>query len=403
MTCTTPSARRKAAFGSLLPLLFLCCALPGAQSAPALAAAAPLEPRVRSLVGTLAPDESIDVTVDNLGAWAVGSDPAKLVPYLDGLALRGNYPAAVDRRGNTLTFHLHGTLANRPVWTDLLGAPPGWRKHVRFSVGLQNDTPFATDLAGDNSPFLVIILPWYGVISLCVIVATISIFLWLTLHTNLIRDSGPEPLAGGRKAYNLGKAQIAFWFLLTFISYVAIWLITDEIDTITPGLLALMGISSATALGEVLIDTGKDTKLNAAWQSMAAEKTSLEQGVEALRTQLAALAPAAGAADDAFARNNLNNQLLQKRTRLAELVQAIGQAGPVVQTATEGFFKDILSDGEGYSFHRFQIVMWSIALGGVFVSKVYNNLTMPEFSATLLGLMGMSSGTYIALKVPEKR
>jgi hypothetical protein len=74
-----------------------------------------------------------------------------------------------------------------------------------------------------------------------------------------------------------------------------------------------------------------------------------------------------------------------------------------VQTPTEGFFRDILSDGEGYSFHRFQIVMWSIALGGVFISKVYNNLTMPEFSTTLLGLMGMSSGTYIALKFPEKR
>jgi hypothetical protein len=270
-------------------------------------------------------------------------------------------------------------------------------------VGLENDSPFATDLAGANSPYLVIVLPTYGVISLAVIVATVSIFFWLALHTNLIRDSGPEPSAGGRKAYNLGKAQIAFWFLLTFISYIAIWLITDEIDTITPGLLALMGISSATALGEVLIDNGKDTKLNAAWQSLSAEKTSLEQGITAQQDQIAALAPTNVAADDAFARNNLNNQLLQKRTRLAEVVQALGQAAPAVQTPTEGFFRDILSDGEGYSFHRFQIVMWSIALGGVFISKVYNNLTMPEFSTTLLGLMGMSSGTYIALKFPEKR
>jgi hypothetical protein len=64
---------------------------------------------------------------------------------------------------------------------------------------------------------------------------------------------------------------------------------------------------------------------------------------------------------------------------------------------------DILSDGAGYSFHRFQIFGWTLALAGVFIFNVYNQLTMPEFSATLLGLMGMSSGTYIGFKFPEQR
>ena len=63
----------------------------------------------------------------------------------------------------------------------------------------------------------------------------------------------------------------------------------------------------------------------------------------------------------------------------------------------------MLSDGSGYSFHRFQIFGWTVALGGVFVSDVYNNLAMPEFSATMLSLMGMSSGTYIGFKFPEQR
>jgi hypothetical protein len=39
----------------------------------------------------------------------------------------------------------------------------------------------------------------------------------------------------------------------------------------------------------------------------------------------------------------------------------------------------------------------------MFVSSVYNRLTMPEFSATLLGLMGLSSGTYIGFKFPEQK
>lgn len=42
-------------------------------------------------------------------------------------------------------------------------------------------------------------------------------------------------------------------------------------------------------------------------------------------------------------------------------------------------------------------------LGIMFISSVYNNLTMPEFSATLLGLMGISSGTYIGFKFPENK
>jgi hypothetical protein len=68
----------------------------------------------------------------------------------------------------------------------------------------------------------------------------------------------------------------------------------------------------------------------------------------------------------------------------------------------KGFQRDILSDASGYTFYRFQIFAWTIVLGIIFVSSVYNNLTMPEFSATLLGLMGLSSGTYMGFKFPEK-
>jgi len=67
------------------------------------------------------------------------------------------------------------------------------------------------------------------------------------------------------------------------------------------------------------------------------------------------------------------------------------------------WLRDILSDGSGYSFHRFQIFAWTIVLGIIFVSSVYNNLVMPEFSPTLLGLMGLSAGTYIGFKFPEQK
>jgi hypothetical protein len=32
---------------------------------------------------------------------------------------------------------------------------------------------------------------------------------------------------------------------------------------------------------------------------------------------------------------------------------------------------------------------------------LYNQLAMPQFSATLLGLLGISAGTYVGFKIPE--
>ncbi|HEY3601493.1 MAG TPA: hypothetical protein VGK72_06020, partial [Chthoniobacterales bacterium] len=52
-------------------------------------------------------------------------------------------------------------------------------------------------------------------------------------------------------------------------------------------------------------------------------------------------------------------------------------------------------------FHRFQILIWTIVLGIMFVANVYNQLAMPQFSATLLGLLGISAGTYVGLKIPD--
>jgi len=68
------------------------------------------------------------------------------------------------------------------------------------------------------------------------------------------------------------------------------------------------------------------------------------------------------------------------------------------------------SSGVGYRLRQAadliqmdQVFAWTIVLGIMFISSVYNRLTMPEFSATLLGLMGISSGTYIGFKFPEKQ
>src|SRR3989442_11708540 len=126
------------------------------------------------------------------------------------------------------------------------------------------------------------------VIGLLVVLFTLVLFVWLARTTNLIREPG-SAVPGKLRPYNLGRTQMAFWFFLVYVSYVVIWLITSALDTITPSLLGLMGISAGTALGEALIDSGKDAAQGGQLLDRAAEKQSLEQRIAELESQLADL------------------------------------------------------------------------------------------------------------------
>jgi hypothetical protein len=173
--------------------------------------------------------------------------------------------------------------------------------------------------------------------------------MWLAISSDILRDAGPQPDAipdskkkKVRKTYSLARTQMAFWFLLVISSYFFIWRITGELIPISNSVIGLIGIGSGTALGAAIIDSSK---------------------------------------------RNAEN--------------AIGIKEKIL--SSEGFLFDILSDVNGISFHRFQIFVWTILLGIIFCTKVCTDLTMPEFSNTLLALMGISSGTYLGFKFPEKQ
>ncbi len=361
-------------------------------------------PKVKAIDGHLELDEIIGVEVEHFSEWAATHDATKLVPFINGRAVRGNYPEEIHPDRNRLHFHLEIKPQNKELWTDLLGAPHGLSHQVTFAIGLENESPFDSDFNQSSPLPLTVISPVYGVVCLLVVLFTLALFIWLARTTNLIREPG-EAVPGKLRPYNLGRTQMAFWFFLVYVSYVVIWLITNSLDTITPSLLGLMGISAGTALGEALIDSGKDRASSSELQGLTAEKQGLETSIPELQSQLSAInAKATLTPDDTANRDSLNKQLQDGRTRLAQLNQQLQAISPAsTEGNSQGLLRDILRDGSGYSFHRFQIFAWTIVLGIIFVSSVYNNLSMPEFSTTLLGLMGISSGTYIGFKFPEKK
>jgi hypothetical protein len=365
-------------------------------------------PRVVASLGHLELDDILEVKVENLEQWALANennDPNKLVPYINGRAIRGNYPDELHLDRGRLIYHLRITPENKEVWVDLLGAPDGVKRPVTLSVGLENGSAFDSVHERDNPLPLTVISPVYGIVAALIIVITGILLLWLVRMTNIIREPGPPPVTGKKRPYNLGRAQMAFWFFLIYASYTTIWLITGALDTITSSLLALMGISAGTALGEALIDNSKDSAKTNQVQDLKAQKVAVEQAVTDVQTQVDALnASGAATVTDQANRDAMTRQLVEGRTRLSQIDQQLQTiAAEAPPTVTQGFMRDILSDGSGYSFHRFQIFAWTIILGIIFVSSVYNSLAMPEFSPTLLGLMGLSAGTYIGFKFPENK
>ena len=71
--------------------------------------------------------------------------------------------------------------------------------------------------------------------------------------------------------------------------------------------------------------------------------------------------------------------------------------------STRGWWRDLVSDENGVvALDRLQVIVWTLVLSGIFLSMVVWELTMPEFSATMLTLMGISSGTYVGFKLPHK-
>jgi hypothetical protein len=153
----------------------------------------------------------------------------------------------------------------------------------------------------------------------------------------------------------------------------------------------LIGISAGTGVAALLVDKQKV-------QEVITQRTSLDTQLTALQArivELSAAAPQPG--------SSLDQELQQKKNSLLEVQAQLAHAlVPPPPAVSKGFLKDILSDGEGVAFHRFQRVVWTLVFGLVFARSVYRDLAMPNFDASLLGLMGLSSGTYIGFKFPEK-
>ena len=187
-------------------------------------------PKVIRAIGDVELDDDIEINIENLEKWAEKNDVTKLVPYINGRSIKGNYPEEIHLERGRIIYHLEITPENKSTWIDLLGEPHSLREPVTLSVGPEGTgSAFDSVHERDHRISMTVISPVYGLIALLIITVTLILLLWLVTHTNIIREPGPPPTPGKRRPYNLGRAQMAFWFFLIYASYITIWLIREHL------------------------------------------------------------------------------------------------------------------------------------------------------------------------------
>jgi hypothetical protein len=232
-----------------------------------------------------------------------------------------------------LNFYLDPQLATaddtKDSWIQLLKQP--WRKApIAVSVGPESGSwPGQVDIYFQRLDLRLLAL-WAALFVVAVI-----LFIKYARNSDIIRDTGtlsvPAANAGpatSRKAYSLARTQMALWTFIVSAAMVFIFMVTWNENSISSGVLALLGVSFATTL-----------------------------------------------------------------------LAAVSDGSEPAPQPSQGFLADLLSDGTGPSFHRYQMVLFTVILAVIFVAKVATNLAMPEFDSMLLGLMGISNGTYLGFKL----
>jgi len=226
-----------------------------------------------------------------------------------------------------------------------------------------------------------------------------------TLRDNLLPQVEPW-----RQPYSLGRWQMAFWFTLVFASFVFLLVVLFDYNTVSAQALALMGISGTTALASVAIDVAKNSPADDVNRGLRALGLKSHEDVVRLQKEIAdRQKELAGLPQPDPEHGKHGHRHGHAPTRAEQLRAEILDRQMILRTyeektrpfVSEGWFKDLTTDLNGSALHRLQSFCWTWMLGAVFVYGVYHELAMPQFSNTLLTLMGISCAGYVGFKYPE--
>ncbi len=356
--------------------------------------------------------DRIRVEVSGLGEAIDNNQiaPRKILLYLDGRVLKGIYGEPVG--GDRLEFHLKRTNDSQDAWNIILGSPKEEQREITVGVGsltkefpsVKSSEPPTLNLTIFNRRSRIIYS--VGILGVSIV------FIILVATTPILRDSVPpnsvystkELTKSQQRPFSLGQCQMAFWFFLIISSFTFIsWITHDYTNIITSQSLVLMGISATTGVSSVVIGNTKYAEMESQLQILKQEKDALDSEIKGLESQINALEQSNSLEEKKELLVPSKLEIEKKKAQIANKDNRINSLNQKLSLpVSKNFLLDILSDTNGISFHRFQILIWTLILGVIFLVEVWQNLTMPEFDTTLLTLQGISSGTYLGFKFPEQ-
>jgi hypothetical protein len=311
----------------------------------------------------------------------------KLSLYFDGVRIAElkSPPQQVADKELRLIFRLDRDAnddASRKAWDTLFKNKNEYEMTIEQpALAIGGDLPLAVH---SDHPLKFYVATEYEIlVTFVACLAILGIVYWILVNkTDMLRDRGTG-------YYSLGKSQMAFWGLVVVLSFAGVWYLTRTMERIPPQVLILIGISAATGLGAIVIGNSKKTASQTKLAKKQVDLAKLQEEEQQLQQQ-PANAPAA------------QIRLAAIQPEMNALAQEINDLSQEIAPGqSRGFWRDICDDGNGASFHRLQVVIWTVVLGAVFIQSVAQVMSMPEFPDTLLYLMGISNGTYIGFKFPE--
>jgi hypothetical protein len=380
---------------------------PGGAAAPFIDRLSAIDDGNR-LIEAKSKDEVVSLKMrDRVAVILAGNIPAKIdaskaLLFLNGHKITDLKDVAWLPGTHALVFRLSRNSDNAGTWNPVLGAPGFAPRPVAVGLWLDVSTsgPLIVGADGTQPSFQLVLIPGIWLFAAIVAVLLVIAAVWAAAsRTNVLKDSLLPQLAPREQPFSLGRSQMAFWFMVVFATYAFLFVLLWDYNTLTTQSLVLMGLSSATAVFAVAIDAAKETPIGAANETLRAiglatygDVLRLDAEIAQRQHQLAATPPVTP--DQALRLQTEITDRLNQRRAWHEITR------PFV---SGGWFRDLTSDINGPALHRLQMVVWTLTLGFIFVIEVYLNLSMPEFSATLLGLMGITSAGYLGFKYPEQQ
>jgi hypothetical protein len=312
-----------------------------------------------------------------------------------------------------LRFELLRDTESKKDWDRVLRAPGDWCcPIVDVGVGYHNSNNTADQIptwvrsAEDHAnqiKFLRIPADPWLVAGLMLLIAALLVFGYCAWKYDILRDPTQPVRKDGLRPVSLARCQMAFWFFLVAAAFFFLWLVTGrgDINTLNQKVLALIGISTFTAVGATAIEGARgsgsgnsdkkeqDNREETYPEKIANAKNRLAEAQKNLES--------AGSSEKEAAKSPVKEaeQALSKLEHEFRSYRTKHRYRFLFDLLSESFDED----HPVLALHRFQIIVWTLILGVVFVSDVWNKLRMTEFEDNLLLLTGISSLTYLTFKL----